>query len=164
MTDYLRPGQRLRSVRTGRKVGRTLYIQLGKEPADSDPIVGLVDTPELAALICKAVNAQLDDRPMDPNPTVRTLIDGVAEDGTEVTLLELFCVSGHPVFAERFVVTANGVRLRVLEATRKRDGGTTDVTAMDELDRRFAIHWPSPFNEGREPSTINSMPIRPRPG
>jgi hypothetical protein len=35
-----------------------LYRQLGSEPADDDPIVGLVDTPELAALIVAAVNAR----------------------------------------------------------------------------------------------------------
>jgi hypothetical protein len=34
-----------------------LYQQAGDEPADDDPIVGLVDTPELAALIVAAVNA-----------------------------------------------------------------------------------------------------------
>jgi hypothetical protein len=34
-----------------------LYQQQGPEPADDDPIIGLVDTPELAALIVAAVNA-----------------------------------------------------------------------------------------------------------
>jgi hypothetical protein len=34
-----------------------LYRQLGDAPADDDPIIGLVDTPELAALIVAAVNA-----------------------------------------------------------------------------------------------------------
>jgi hypothetical protein len=43
-------------LRTGRKVGRTIYRQLGAEPSDDDPIVGLVDTPELAAEIVAAVN------------------------------------------------------------------------------------------------------------
>jgi hypothetical protein len=45
------------TTRQGRKVPRMLYQQLGDEPADGDPIIGLVDTPELAALIVKAVNA-----------------------------------------------------------------------------------------------------------
>ena len=44
------------TTRQGRKVPRMLYRQLGDEPADDDPIVGLVDTPELAALIVAAVN------------------------------------------------------------------------------------------------------------
>ena len=44
------------TTRQGRKVPRMLYEQLGDGPADDDPIVGLVDTPELAALIVAAVN------------------------------------------------------------------------------------------------------------
>jgi hypothetical protein len=45
------------TTRQGRKVARMLYRQTGGEPADDDPIIGLVDTPELAALIVAAVNA-----------------------------------------------------------------------------------------------------------
>lgn len=45
------------TTRQGRKVPRMLYIQRGDEPADDDPVIGLVDTPELAALIVAAVNA-----------------------------------------------------------------------------------------------------------
>lgn len=45
------------TTRQGRKVPRMLYEQMGSEPADDDPIIGLVDTPELAALIVTAVNA-----------------------------------------------------------------------------------------------------------
>lgn len=44
-------------LRRGRKVGRTLYEQQGAEPSDSDPIIGLVDTPQWAAHIVYAVNA-----------------------------------------------------------------------------------------------------------
>lgn len=40
-----------RGMRTGRSVGRTLYT------VEYDAIVGLVDTPEQAALIVAAVNA-----------------------------------------------------------------------------------------------------------
>ena len=43
-------------LRAGRTVGRTLYRQLGSEPSDDDPIIGIVDTVELAALIVDAVN------------------------------------------------------------------------------------------------------------
>ena len=46
-------------LRTGRKVGRTLYRQLGEQPSDGDPIVGLVDSVELAALIVEAVAEKL---------------------------------------------------------------------------------------------------------
>ena len=45
------------TTRQGRKIPRMLYEQLGPEPADDDPIIGLVDTPELAALIVDAVTA-----------------------------------------------------------------------------------------------------------
>jgi hypothetical protein len=40
----------------GRKVP-ALYRQVGDGPADDDPVIGLVGTPELAALIVAAVNA-----------------------------------------------------------------------------------------------------------
>lgn len=43
--------------RTGRKVGRTLYAQQGDRPHDSDPLIGVMDTPELAERVVMAVNA-----------------------------------------------------------------------------------------------------------
>jgi hypothetical protein len=46
--------------RTGRKLGRTVYAQLGREPADSDPFLGLMETPELAGLVVALLNG--DDR------------------------------------------------------------------------------------------------------
>jgi hypothetical protein len=52
VTDYVK-------WRVGRKVPRNLYLQLGAEPADSDPDVGRMDTPELAALAVTAVNEHL---------------------------------------------------------------------------------------------------------
>lgn len=42
--------------RVGRKVGRTVYRQRGPDPADGDELIGLMDTPELAALVVEAVN------------------------------------------------------------------------------------------------------------
>ena len=47
-------------LRQGRRVPRHLYHQQGAEPADTDPPVGMVDTPELAATIVSAVNAAHD--------------------------------------------------------------------------------------------------------
>lgn len=45
--------------RTGRKVGRTIYIQTGDEPSDDDTLIGVMDTPQLAAYVVAAVeNAQ----------------------------------------------------------------------------------------------------------
>jgi hypothetical protein len=32
----------------GRKVGRTIYQQVGPEPSDDDVLIGFMDTPELA--------------------------------------------------------------------------------------------------------------------
>lgn len=64
MTAEIRLRQSL-TTRQGRKVPRMLYLQAGDEPADDDPIIGLVDTPELAALIVAAVNAY---RPCQQEP------------------------------------------------------------------------------------------------
>jgi hypothetical protein len=43
--------------RTGRHVRRTVYIQAGDEASRTDKLVGLMDTPGLAALVVNAVNA-----------------------------------------------------------------------------------------------------------
>ena len=45
--------------RTGRKLGRTIYAQPGPEASDEDPLIGLMDTPELAAAAVEAHNAFL---------------------------------------------------------------------------------------------------------
>lgn len=42
-------------LRQGRKVGRTLYVQLQDHPSDVDVLVGVVDSPELAAFLVDAV-------------------------------------------------------------------------------------------------------------
>ena len=47
-------------LRPGRTVGRTLYVQTGLTPSDTDRLVGMVDTVELAALICEAVRRMTD--------------------------------------------------------------------------------------------------------
>lgn len=46
--------------RVGRKVGRTVYVQLGEEPSDRDILIGLMDTPEIAALAVRGVNQLLN--------------------------------------------------------------------------------------------------------
>lgn len=46
--------------RTGRRVGRTIYEQRGPEPSDADPLIGVMDTPELAARVVEAVNGAAD--------------------------------------------------------------------------------------------------------
>jgi hypothetical protein len=42
--------------RTGRRQPRTIYQQLGNEPSDTDPMVGSMDTAELAAFAVAAMN------------------------------------------------------------------------------------------------------------
>lgn len=44
-------------LRVGRKVGRTIYQQVAATPSDSDCLVGLMDSPALAAAVVAAVNA-----------------------------------------------------------------------------------------------------------
>lgn len=43
-------------LRTGRKVGRTIYVQHGEQPSDDDQLVGMMDTPALATAVVGAVN------------------------------------------------------------------------------------------------------------
>jgi hypothetical protein len=55
--------------RTGRKVGRTVYIG-----SDDDPdgvLVGLLDTPELARLFCEAVNSYIGSRSLSPDHLIQ---------------------------------------------------------------------------------------------
>lgn len=42
--------------RVGRKVGRTIYRQVGAEPSDDDVLIGVMDTVSLAQLACASVN------------------------------------------------------------------------------------------------------------
>jgi hypothetical protein len=44
-------------LRLGRKLGRTLYLGTGGDFWHKDTCIGLVDTPELAQEIMRAVNA-----------------------------------------------------------------------------------------------------------
>lgn len=48
--------------RVGRKVGRTIYAQYNDEPSDSDVLIGVMDTRELAEAAVAAYNAQFDGR------------------------------------------------------------------------------------------------------
>lgn len=49
-------------LRTGRSVGRTIYRQVGPDPSKADVLIGVMDTPELAALIVAAVELAEADR------------------------------------------------------------------------------------------------------
>lgn len=56
MSEPNEPEQR-RVWRVGRSVKRTIYRQVGEDPSKDDVLLGLMDTPELAALAVAAVNA-----------------------------------------------------------------------------------------------------------
>lgn len=45
--------------RVGRKLGRTLYAQIGAEPGLEDVVLGMVDDARIAQAICDEHNAQL---------------------------------------------------------------------------------------------------------
>jgi hypothetical protein len=50
-----------RPWRVGRKVGRTLYAQTGDDANDTDTLIGVMDTRELAERVVAAVNRRLPD-------------------------------------------------------------------------------------------------------
>jgi hypothetical protein len=45
--------------RTGRHLGRTIYARLGAEASDDDPVLGMMDSRELAEEACAAHNAKI---------------------------------------------------------------------------------------------------------
>jgi len=54
------------SLRVGRKVGRTIYIQTGDGPADTDILIGVMDTREWAKALVAVYNATLDEPATPP--------------------------------------------------------------------------------------------------
>lgn len=62
--------------RVGRKVGRTIYVQVGDQPSDNDPLIGVMDTPDLAAIVVRSVNAShAFDRPVWADAVIDLLSD-----------------------------------------------------------------------------------------
>jgi hypothetical protein len=57
------------TYRTGRKVGRTLYVQVSDKPSDDDLLIGVLDTPNLAALAAYAMSQV-------PDPVARSIVLG----------------------------------------------------------------------------------------
>lgn len=45
-------------IRQGRKVAKTIYVQLGEEPSDDDALVGYIEDPALASLIVARFNGE----------------------------------------------------------------------------------------------------------
>ncbi len=54
MDDYV-----LQAWRCGRKVGRTIYVMTGELATEDDPLIGVMDTPALAAAAVIAHNSFL---------------------------------------------------------------------------------------------------------
>lgn len=48
--------------RVGRKLGRTIYRQLGDQPSDDDVFCGLMETQEQAALVVYCLNVYFANR------------------------------------------------------------------------------------------------------
>jgi hypothetical protein len=48
--------------RVGRKLGRTIYAQLGPYPSDEDILIGMVDSTELAVCIVREHNSTETNR------------------------------------------------------------------------------------------------------
>jgi hypothetical protein len=46
------------TYRTGRKLGRTIYRQLGTEASDSDELLGMMDTAAFAQHIVRLLNLE----------------------------------------------------------------------------------------------------------
>ena len=49
--------QALSRWRVGQKVGRTVYAMVAESASDDDVLIGMMDTPELAAVVVNAHNA-----------------------------------------------------------------------------------------------------------
>lgn len=47
--------------RTGRSLGRTVYARTGGDDWKADTVIGMMDTPEIAAEAVNAHNAMLDE-------------------------------------------------------------------------------------------------------
>jgi hypothetical protein len=71
-------------LRVGRKLGRTIYIQPLQESTDSDPVIGMMDSRELAEMIVSTFNSAEAMRSV-----LRRLRPLVASAGSESDLMAL---------------------------------------------------------------------------
>jgi hypothetical protein len=53
--------------RTGRSVGRTIYAMRGGAPSDTDPLIGMMDTAQLARVAVEAHNELLGRNDGEPS-------------------------------------------------------------------------------------------------
>lgn len=68
------------SIRTGRRNGHTLYLQLGDEADDEDLFVGSAITPEVASLVADAATCGLGHHPAILDDFVGTLPPDPGQD------------------------------------------------------------------------------------
>jgi hypothetical protein len=80
--------------RTGRKVRRTIYAQLGSFASDDDRLIGTMDTPELAAQACAGRNAAR---------TMGTVVTALSRS-LKAAYIEL--AQGHPEAAAQWIASA----------------------------------------------------------
>jgi hypothetical protein len=114
------PGKRLRA---GTQVHRTLYLHDGDDP--KGVLVGMVDTPELAAHVVQAVNAWPWDAPVSEG---RKVLDAPMDGRYPTTRDALVRVLRAFWFDDAVAVTSTTAIYRALNRA-----GLTDVT-FDEWD------------------------------
>lgn len=76
-------------LRQGRSQGRNLYVQAGDEPSGDDQLTGQVDSPELAVMVCAAVNARFAAPPAlgrheDERGVIQDLLAGPLDMVTQI--------------------------------------------------------------------------------
>lgn len=97
--------------RVGRHVGRTVYIQTGSEPSREDPLIGVMDTPELARAAVEAHNALAEDESEPDQPPDVSLVP-----------VELIGFNPHIRGGQPCIV---GTRIPVVEVAGHLDDGAT---------------------------------------
>lgn len=63
-------------IRQGRKNGRNLYLQLGREPSDSDPCLGFIIDPAVARAMLDVLNSHSE---LDAGELIHSALIGADE-------------------------------------------------------------------------------------
>ena len=138
--------------RVGRKVGRTIYRQLGDEPSDDDPLIGVMDTAEDAAQVIatmaersKALQENKRSKALQENKKLRLKLDQLQASHDIGLRWQL-------VHADTgTVLTVHGTQDRALRSARLLEDADVAVyinelpresEALDVL-RRLVAHWDS---------------------
>lgn len=67
-------------LRQGRRVSKTIYVQQGEQPADSDPLVGYIEDGQLAGQIVRVFNAAQAGQEIARKAAMRALADDAGPD------------------------------------------------------------------------------------